>query len=127
MKRMVQLMAGAVLTVGVALGAQTAALGSTHKTAVKTVNMVEPTPNEFAYKPKNITIKVGTKVTWKNSTSQPHTVTDKASKKYFDSGTASNKLINPGKSWSFVFKKAGSYNYYCVIHPNMIGKVIVKK
>jgi plastocyanin len=128
MKRVVTMTAGAVLMGSMALGTQAVAFGAmAHKTPVKHVSMVEPTPNEFAFQPKKITIKVGTKVTWKNTSSQPHTVTDKATNKYFDSGSDPNKLVSPGKSWSFVFKKPGTYHYYCVIHPTMVGTVIVKK
>jgi plastocyanin len=66
-------------------------------------------------------------VTWKNDDSVPHTVTSgivesgtpKPDGK-FDSG-----IIAPGKGFSFVFDAPGEYDYYCLLHPFMTGKVAV--
>ena len=85
-----------------------------------------PSNGEF-FKPSTIETKVGSMITWKNEDSSPHTVTSglvennspKPDSK-FDSG-----IINPGGSFPFVFDKAGEYPYYCMLHPNMTGKVIV--
>ncbi len=68
----------------------------------------------------NLTVKVGTKVTWTNNDSYAHTVT--ANDKTFDSGN-----LGGGQSFSYTFTKVGSYDYYCVIHPFMTAKVVVTK
>jgi plastocyanin len=39
----------------------------------------------------------------------------------FDSG-----LIKPGGTFSFKFTTAGTYDYYCTLHPEMAGQVVVK-
>ena len=73
----------------------------------------------FAYNPKVINIKAGTKVTWVNEDSVSHTVTS-------DSGGLLNSgLIPPGGSFSFTFSNSGSESYYCVPHPMMKGSVVI--
>ena|SRR2546426_11644139 len=74
----------------------------------------------FGFSPKTLTVKVGTTVTWKNTTQVAHTVTsdDGAS---FDSG-----VVPAGGIFTFTFAKAGSYAYHCDIHPYMKATIIVK-
>ncbi|MBI3659019.1 CHRD domain-containing protein [Candidatus Acetothermia bacterium] len=81
------------------------------------------TPNSvniqgFAFNPPELTVSVGTKVTWTNLDSTTHTVTSRSG--LFDTG-------NLGRSQQgfFTFDKAGSYDYFCKIHPSMEGKIIV--
>ena len=81
---------------------------------------------EFWYLPKKLKIKVGTKVTWRNESSQPHSVTDQEAKPRFNSGDVDH-LIEPGATWSHVFRHPGTFTYYCIIHPDMKGKIIVAK
>lgn len=72
----------------------------------------------FAFSPDTLTVKVGTTVKWTNNDSTAHTVT--ADDKSFDSGN-----LDPGKSFSFTFKQAGTFSYHCAIHPNMKAKIVV--
>jgi plastocyanin len=78
------------------------------------------TINNYTFIPATITVHPGDTVTWTNQDSIPHTATALDGKS-FDSGA-----IDPGSSWSFVFSKAGDYNYRCAIHPDMRGTVDVK-
>lgn len=78
------------------------------------------TIQNFAFSPANITVKVGTKVTWKNQDSVTHTVTETDGQSGPQSGN-----VDPGASYSFTFDKAGTYHYHCTIHPNMTGTVTV--
>lgn len=78
------------------------------------------TAQNFAFSPAVVTVKMGTTVTWTNEDSAPHTVADKPNGDMFKSNT-----LNQGQSYSFTFNKAGEYDYFCTIHPNMTGKVIV--
>lgn len=81
----------------------------------------EVTISNFAYAPKTIKVKVGTKVTWTNNDSVGHDVAaDKPS-----ADAPSSELLNKGESYSFTFKKAGTYSYHCTPHPYMRGTVIV--
>jgi amicyanin len=78
---------------------------------------------DFAFTPSTIIVPPGTTVTWTNTGSQPHSATSTVSESNptkFDSG-----ILNPGQSYSFKFEKAGTYDYFCVPHPFMRGKVIV--
>jgi plastocyanin len=78
------------------------------------------------YMPGLITIKIGDKVGWINTDEEVHTVTsgfenstDKG--KQFDSG-----LLNTNQTFEHTFDKAGTYNYFCTVHPTMTGVVNVK-
>lgn len=73
---------------------------------------------EFFYDPDPVTIQVGGKVIWQNEDSDPHTAT--ADDDSFDTGT-----IEEGKIKSETFKDAGTYTYFCEIHPKMHGTVEV--
>jgi plastocyanin len=68
--------------------------------------------------PAEITIPVGTTVTWTNRGRVAHTTTDAG---VWDSGR-----IPPGGSFSAVFAVAGTFDYVCTIHPEMRGRIIVQ-
>jgi plastocyanin len=73
---------------------------------------------EFVYGPDPVTVQVGGKVTWQNEDTAPHTAT--ADDDSFDTGT-----IERGKIKSETFKQAGTFTYFCEIHPTMHGTVEV--
>jgi len=73
---------------------------------------------EFFYDPDPVTIQVGGKVIWQNEDPEPHTAT--ADEGSFDTGT-----IEEGKIKSETFKEAGTYSYFCEIHPTMHGTIEV--
>lgn len=71
------------------------------------------------YNPASFTVKVGQAVTWSNGDGTTHTVTsDKAG--LFDSGNMAS-----GATFSYTFTQAGTYTYYCTIHPWMKGTIVV--
>ncbi len=74
--------------------------------------------SNFAFSPSQISVKIGTKVTWTNKDNVAHAVTNNSGA--FDSGT-----LNPGASYSFVFNTTGTFSYHCTIHPNMTATVVV--
>jgi plastocyanin len=73
---------------------------------------------EFTYQPDPVTVQVGGKVIWQNEDTAPHTAT--ADDGSFDTGT-----LERGKIKSETFKQAGTFTYYCEIHPDMHGTVEV--
>lgn len=73
---------------------------------------------EFAYQPEPVVVEVGGKVTWQNEDSAPHTAT--ADDGSFDTGT-----LAKGKLKAETFKEAGTFPYFCEIHPTMHGTVEV--
>lgn len=83
-------------------------------------------PNEviidnFTFGPKDLTIAVGTTVKWVNHDDIPHTVVDASTTKTFRS-----KALDTDDSYSFTFASAGTFSYFCSLHPQMQGKIIVK-
>jgi plastocyanin len=85
----------------------------------------------FSFTPQTITIKHGTKVVWKNADSAPHDVTSASSMSTSATvtGLFASPSLSPGASFSYTFKKKGTYYYECTIHASMAsmhGKVVVK-
>jgi plastocyanin len=80
--------------------------------------------NPFAFRPASVTVRVNTRVVWRNRSSQPHTVTAKGQRPAFDSGT--RKLIGRHHLWAFLFRRPGTYHYYCLLHPFMTGTIVVR-
>jgi plastocyanin len=92
--------------------------------AAVTLGAAAPAPSvikidNFTFGPVAATVPVGTTVTWVNNDDIPHTVvaTDKSFK---------SKVLDTDEKFSFTFAKAGTYDYFCSIHPHMTGKVIVR-
>jgi plastocyanin len=73
---------------------------------------------EYAYGPDPVTVQAGGKVIWLNQDTAPHTAT--ADDGSFDTGT-----LERGKLKSETFKQAGTFTYFCEIHPDMHGTVEV--
>ncbi len=77
---------------------------------------------QIYYDPQDITVSVGTTVNWINDDETIHTVTsgtpDEGPSPMFDSG-----IIDAGNSFSYTFQDSGTFDYYCIVHPWMIGSV----
>jgi plastocyanin len=77
------------------------------------------TIDNFTFTPKELTIAVGTTVKWVNHDDIPHTVVEKKT-------TFRSKALDTDDSYSFTFTSAGTFDYFCGLHPHMVGQVIVK-
>jgi plastocyanin len=77
------------------------------------------TIDNFTFGPKELTVPVGTTVKWVNHDDIPHTVANKD--KLFRSAA-----LDTDDSYSFTFATAGTFDYFCCLHPYMVGKIIVK-
>lgn len=75
---------------------------------------------EFMFGPQDLTVTVGTKVTWVNDDQIPHTVTE--THKVFRSAA-----LDTNDSFSWVFNTPGEFEYFCVLHPQMVGKIVVSQ
>lgn len=84
--------------------------------ASASVKRVEVNDGYFA--PANLTVKKKQKVTWAWLGYDAHTI-------IFDNGWRSPSNGH-GATWSRIFKKKGTFNYYCAQHPGMLGKVKVR-
>src|SRR5437667_9197649 len=78
-----------------------------------TVNMVN-----FDFVQRQLTVDVGTTVTWRDTADRPHTATDRG-------GTFDTNPILPGQSATVKFTVPGSYFYFCRINPSKMNGVIV--
>ena len=81
---------------------------------------VEVGIDNFSFLPKEITVPVGTTVTWTNHDDVPHVVASA------DDQFKKSAALDTDESFSHTFTTAGSYTYFCSIHPHMTGKIIVK-
>jgi plastocyanin len=74
---------------------------------------------DFMFSPRNLTIPVGSKVTWTNKDEEPHKVAE------VNSAFASAPL-DTDEGFTFEFKTPGKYEYFCTVHPRMTGTIIVE-
>ena len=77
--------------------------------------------DNFSFGPAALTVTVGSTVTWINRDDIPHTVVSTDDAKTFKS-----KVLDTNEQFSFTFANAGTFPYFCSIHPKMTGKVIVQ-
>jgi plastocyanin len=75
--------------------------------------------DNFSFGPETLTVAVGTTVTWTNRDDIPHTVVS-------TDGVFKSKVRDTDEKFSYTFAKAGTYPYYCSVHPKMTGKVVVQ-
>ena len=76
------------------------------------------------YVPSSITINSGDIVEWTNSDTAAHTVTG-GSPADGPSGVFDSSLVLGGTTYAFTFDDTGSYDYFCMVHPWMVGNVQV--
>jgi plastocyanin len=96
-----------------AAGAEKAAAGAMVQEA-KTVKI-----DNFSFTPHTLKVAPGTTVTWVNRDDIPHTVV--STNQLFKS-----KALDTDDKFSYTFTKAGSYAYFCSLHPKMTGEVVVE-
>jgi plastocyanin len=78
------------------------------------------------YNPSPLSVPVGTTVGWINNDNTGHTVTEgnpsgNTPPNGFDSG-----ILAPGQTFTHTFDTPGTIQYYCTLHPTMMGEVLVK-
>ena len=77
------------------------------------------TIDNFAFAPQNLSVSAGTAVTWKNRDDIPHNVVSPEQK-------FKSPVLDTNEKFSHTFDVAGTYQYYCSIHPRMTGQVVVR-
>jgi plastocyanin len=75
--------------------------------------------DNFSFGPQTLTVSVGTTVVWTNRDDIPHTVVS-------TDGVFKSKVRDTDEKFSYTFTKAGTYPYFCSVHPKMTGKVVVQ-
>ena len=113
-----RLLAGRAVVVAMLLGPLAGAMLALAAVAAEdATNTI--TIDNFSFTPPEITVAVGTTVKWVNHDDIPHSVVNKD--KVFRS-----KALDTDDSYSYTFASAGSFEYFCGLHPHMTGKIIVK-
>jgi plastocyanin len=79
---------------------------------------VSLTIGDFAFTPAAIRVPVGTKIVWQNTDDTAHSIVE-------TTGKFRSAALDTEDKFSFTFDKAGSYEYFCGLHPQMKGKVVV--
>ena len=108
---------GRAVTVAMLLGPIAGALMAYGALAAQEPN--EVVIDNFTFGPQDLTVAAGTTVKWVNHDDIPHSVVD--GNKAFRS-----KALDTDDSFSFTFASAGTFDYFCGLHPHMQGKIIVK-
>src|SRR5260370_10536475 len=104
---------------GLGIAELRAAAGNFTARAQQTPETAEVKIDNFSFGPTELRVPVGTTVTWTNRDDIPHTVvsTDKVFK---------SRVLDTDEKFSFTFSKAGTFPYFCSIHPKMTGSVVVQ-
>jgi plastocyanin len=76
--------------------------------------------DNFIFNPKGLTVKAGTTVTWTNRDDIVHGIA--ASNNAFKKSPA----MDTDDSYSFTFTTPGTYQYFCYLHPQMVGSIVVE-
>ena len=72
---------------------------------------------DFEFSPRSFTAKAGEPVRWENEGDQIHNVKGKG---FF------SRAMDPGGKYEFTFKRPGSYDYVCTLHPQMKATIVVE-
>lgn len=75
--------------------------------------------------PSNITISVNETVLWSNDDTAAHTITSGIVADGPD-GIFDSSLFMSGETFSYTFKKTGTFPYFCMVHPWQTGTIIVE-
>jgi plastocyanin len=76
--------------------------------------------DNFIFTPAKVTVKAGTTITWTNHDDIPHGVASS------NNAFAKSKALDTDDSYSFTFTTPGTYQYFCYLHPHMVGTIVVE-
>ena len=80
---------------------------------------VQASIDNFAFAPKQLTVKAGATVVWTNKDDTPHTVTS-------DDNVFSSPAMGTNQNFHYTFDKPGKFPFHCKLHPTMTGVVVVQ-
>jgi plastocyanin len=112
--------------VGVAIITSTSAEAQAGGTISVSIVPGASTLTNTAFQPNPVNVKVGDTVRWTNDDNTIHTVIEgnPATGGEVEGGFAS-EILGPGVTFEHTFNQTGTFEYYCNLHPNMVGTVIV--
>jgi len=107
----------------IALSLAVAAVVILHPTRAKSeenkTTSMEVRVDNFTFGPDTLTVPANSTVTWINKDDVPHVIAS-------NDGLFKSKALDTEDKYSYTFTKAGTYAYYCSVHPKMVGKIIVQ-
>ncbi|MGA7431084.1 MAG: cupredoxin family copper-binding protein [Xanthobacteraceae bacterium] len=114
--------------VAAALGAATATLlaAAVIPTWTQTASAQNAAPagvvsiDNFTFTPQSLKVKAGTTVTWNNKDDIPHGIASS------DNAFKKSKALDTDDSFSYTFTTPGTFQYFCYIHPHMVGTIVVE-
>lgn len=109
--------AGCLLSVTCLLAATQVQAGARSPNAP---DQYQVTIDNFSFAPATLTVPAGTKITWVNRDDAPHKIVS-AGKAF-----SASPVLDTGDRYSFSFAKTGTYDYFCSLHPKMVGKIVVQ-
>ena len=74
--------------------------------------------DNFTFGPQKLTVKLGDTVTWINEDDIPHTMVS--------IGRFRSAALDSGEKFTFTFTKVGTFEYFCGLHPQMQGTIVVE-
>jgi plastocyanin len=77
--------------------------------------------DNFTYSPATLTVPAGATVVWVNRDDVPHTVTSSTKPRLFAS-----QALDTDDRFEQTFTEAGTYDYFCAVHPHMTARITVK-
>jgi plastocyanin len=75
---------------------------------------------KLRFSPQTLSVPVGTTVTWINRDSVPKIVVSA------EQPLAMPAILRAGQAFSRTFATAGTYSYFCSVHPSVTGKIVVR-
>ena len=103
-----------------------AAVGSVLAGGVLMARAQNPAPaatvniDNFTFTPPTLTVKAGTAVTWTNRDDIPHGIASSSN------AFTKSKALDTDDTFAFTFTTPGTYQYFCYIHPHMVGTIVVE-
>ena len=76
--------------------------------------------DNFAFTPKTLTVARGTTVTWINNDDVPHVIVSPQGR------FPVSPVLDTNGRYSATLKGAGTYDYFCSVHPVMTGRIVVQ-
>ncbi len=76
--------------------------------------------DNFTFTPPSLTVKAGTTVTWTNKDDIPHGIASSGN------AFAKSPALDTDQNYSFTFTTPGTFQYFCYIHPHMVGTIVVE-
>lgn len=113
------LVAAFLLGVVVAAVASVSPLVQAQQAAAADPTNVSISIDNFTFAPQRLTVKAGTTVTWRNQDDIPHAIAS-------SSRTFKSKALDTDDTYAVTLTTAGTYDYFCSLHPQMTGTIVVE-